>query len=93
MELEASGGFSAVEAQRRIRGIWQSVLGIDDFSSTDDFFELGGHSMSASQVIARIRREWGVEVSLSSFFEHPTVAEQAELVVRRASGAEGTDPG
>jgi acyl carrier protein len=93
MELEASDGLSAVEVERRIRDMWQAVLEINDISSTDDFFELGGHSMSASQIIARMRREWGVEVSLSSFFAHPTVAALTELVVRRASGAKGSDHG
>jgi hypothetical protein len=53
----------------------------------DNFFELGGHSLLATQVISRLRHTFGVELSLSGFFETPTVAELA-LVIEKAKGGD-----
>jgi amino acid adenylation domain-containing protein len=80
--LQLAGGFSPASSavQQTVAQIWSSVLGIDPPGPHDDFFRLGGHSLSAVQVVARLRQEFGVELEADSLFAKPTVTELAELV-------------
>jgi acyl carrier protein len=66
--------------EREIADIWTDVLGTDHIGLHDDFFDLGGHSMMVMRLAAKLRETYGVEMSLTTLFEHPTVAEQAEAV-------------
>jgi len=52
--------------------IWQELLGADEIARTDNFFELGGHSLLGTMVLARIREQYGVELSIRAIFEAPT---------------------
>ncbi|WP_414445215.1 amino acid adenylation domain-containing protein [Burkholderia sp. 22PA0106] len=57
-----------------LAAIWAEVLGRPEVGIHDDFFLLGGHSLLATQVISRVRAATGVEASLASLFEAPSVA-------------------
>jgi acyl carrier protein len=39
--------------------LWAAALGSDDVGEGDDFFELGGNSLTAIDLMARIRAEFG----------------------------------
>jgi amino acid adenylation domain-containing protein len=60
--------------------IWADVLGLDRVGIHDNFFDLGGHSLHATQVVSRVRRDLGVEVSLRALFDKPAIADLAEMV-------------
>jgi amino acid adenylation domain-containing protein len=70
----------AIEA--RLAAIWADQLGIGAVPRDADFFALGGDSVTAIRAINRIRQAFGVEVSVSDFFDHSTVAELARLIGR-----------
>ena len=70
----------STEAEQKVAGIWQELLGIGQIGIHDNFFELGGHSLVATQIISRIRNDLSVEVPLRTIFESQTVAEMAAII-------------
>jgi hypothetical protein len=72
-----------------LAAIWSEVLGLERVGVRDNFFELGGHSLLATQVVSRVRQSFGVEVTLRSLFERPTVAGWSASVQAAREAAEG----
>jgi amino acid adenylation domain-containing protein len=66
--------------QNILTELWAEVLKVKQVGIYDNFFELGGHSLLATQVISRLRFVFGIDLSLRSLFEQPTVAELSELI-------------
>jgi amino acid adenylation domain-containing protein len=61
--------------EKRIVEILSSLLGAGQVSVNDNFFFLGGHSLLGTQLIARARDSFGVELPLRTVFDCPTAAE------------------
>ncbi|WP_257454347.1 non-ribosomal peptide synthetase [Archangium lipolyticum] len=57
-----------------VAGLFRRLLGTEHVGRDGHFFELGGHSLSAVQLVAQLRRAFGVELPLSTVFAEPTVA-------------------
>jgi amino acid adenylation domain-containing protein len=60
--------------EQRLAAIVAGLLGAERVSVADNFFLLGGHSLLGTQLIARVRDAFGVDVPLRTLFDHPTVA-------------------
>ena len=72
--------------------IWQALLTLPQVGRHDHFFELGGHSLLAMQLVARIRKEFYVDVPVSTLFEKPQLSVLADAVfVRQAESLLGED--
>jgi amino acid adenylation domain-containing protein len=69
---------------RELLAIWSEVLRVPTLRPDDDFFDVGGHSLLAVDLFARVEREWGIRLPLSTIFEAPTVRELAGVI--RANG-------
>ncbi|NBM18190.1 amino acid adenylation domain-containing protein, partial [Streptomyces sp. GC420] len=87
----------------RMARIWEELLDVRPLGVRDDFFALGGHSLKAFELIAAVRREFGVELPLNLVFRKPTVEllcealsdageTAARLVVPLADGDPGRPP-
>ncbi len=75
------------ELEAAIARLWGEVLGGGAVSVTDNFFEIGGNSLVAVQLIALIRREFGVRLTMRRLFECPTVEGAAAEVAELRRGA------
>ncbi len=74
------GGEDLTEPQRRLRRIWQEVLGVAKVGLDEDFFALGGHSLKVLVTVAEIRRAFQVELSPAALFRARTLRAQSALV-------------
>ena len=81
------------EVERKLAGMWAEVLKLKEVGADQNFFELGGHSLLVLQVMARIRREFDVELGVRMMFEEPTIAGLANEVEKaRAMGMKAQTP-
>ncbi|WP_263357602.1 type I polyketide synthase [Acidicapsa ligni] len=85
---------AADETELALVAIWQDLLGIDHIGTQDNFFQLGGHSLLGTQMMARIRERFGIDLPLRMVFEAPTPSQMATLVrtIPWASGAASSTP-
>ncbi|WP_267871488.1 phosphopantetheine-binding protein [Nostoc sp. CHAB 5715] len=76
------------EVEVTIAKVWQHLLGIKQIGIHDNFFELGGDSLLATQIFSRLLKEFQINLSLHSFFEAPTIIEQALIIEQSRSSGE-----
>ncbi|MEU7644641.1 non-ribosomal peptide synthetase [Streptomyces huasconensis] len=88
-ERSAAAGHVAPRSaqERALAGIWADVLGVDAVGITDDFFDLGGESILAARVLARVRDDLGVRLSVRDVFGARTVAALAPLLADPSAAA------
>jgi acyl transferase domain-containing protein/thioesterase domain-containing protein/acyl carrier protein len=53
--------------------MWSRLLGVRNPGVLDEFFDLGGDSLVAVRMFARIRKELGVSLPISTLFQAPTI--------------------
>ncbi len=59
--------------ETRMAEIWADILDVEkeSVSIDDNFFQRGGHSLKATQLLARIHKEFDVKVTLAEIFQKP----------------------
>lgn len=60
--------------------IWSDILGTEKFGTLDNFFSIGGHSLLATQVVSRVQKDLGKDLTLISFFENSTIKKLSEVL-------------
>ncbi|MEV6424557.1 amino acid adenylation domain-containing protein [Streptomyces sp. NPDC051662] len=68
------GALPATGTQARLAELFREILKLEKVGIHDNFFALGGHSMASMRLLARIRAEFGVELSIRDVFDALTVA-------------------
>ena len=79
------------DLEQTLADVWQELFGIDKIGIQDNFFELGGHSLLATSVVSRVRDAFQVELGLQNFFEKPTIAELANVILEKMVEAEDSE--
>jgi amino acid adenylation domain-containing protein len=78
LEADVRAAQTGIEAT--VSKIWSEVLGLERIGVNQNFFALGGHSLLSTQVMSRLRRQFGVDLPLRQLFEGPTIAQLAAAV-------------
>ncbi|WP_432006444.1 daptomycin non-ribosomal peptide synthetase DptA [Streptomyces parvus] len=69
-----SGQRPVTPQEKTLCALFADVLGVTEVATDDEFFELGGHSLNGTRLLARIRTEFGTDLTLRDLFAFPTVA-------------------
>ncbi|MDN3638515.1 SDR family NAD(P)-dependent oxidoreductase [Simiduia curdlanivorans] len=60
--------------------LWRDVLGVERVGLGENFFELGGHSLLLIRMVARINREFSINLQMSKLFDEPKIEDWAVLI-------------
>jgi amino acid adenylation domain-containing protein len=76
----------STEYQGELLSILKKLLKVDDISVGDNFFLLGGHSLLGAQLIAQVKKAFGVDLALIDLFDNGTVFAMAERIEQLSKG-------
>jgi acyl carrier protein len=83
----ADGGHAVpTELEGHVLELWRAVLGVPQVSLDDGFLDVGGDSLTATQVLARIEAEFGVELALDELLDLSVTPRRLAEIVRAATG-------
>jgi alpha-ketoglutarate-dependent taurine dioxygenase len=71
--------------------IWQELLGVDRIGVYDNFFELGGQSLLGTQILARLKQDYGAALELNTLFENQTIAALTSAWLDQRAALEDND--
>jgi acyl carrier protein len=63
--------------------LWATLLELPHVDRRRNFFALGGDSLLATQMIEKLKRRFGLELSLRQLFTAPTVRDLAVLIAEQ----------
>lgn len=89
--VEGTAALPRTPVEEALMRVWIEVLDAENIGIHDNFFMLGGNSLVVTQVMARVRDLFSVEIPLRQLFETPTVAgmaEQVEAALRKGTQLE-----
>ncbi|MEH2135788.1 non-ribosomal peptide synthetase [Nostoc sp.] len=66
------------KVEQQLAKVWSAVLECQEIGIHDNFFDLGGHSLLAVKLLNNIQQVFDRQLSLSSLFQNPTIAELAQ---------------
>lgn len=75
------------EMETKIKGVWESVLGLTNISTRDNFFEIGGHSLRAVQVQSELRQLLAQPFPITDLFRYPTIENLAQHLTAGADNS------
>ncbi|MBF8723838.1 non-ribosomal peptide synthetase, partial [Pseudomonas guariconensis] len=89
IEAGAQAAYVAPQGEREqaLAAVWAQVLQVSQVGRDDNFFELGGHSLLSLKLLDALRRQLGIEASLSHFMANPSVARLAASLAAPAAQA------
>ena len=78
-------------AEKELVRILEEVFQRERIGVHDNFFQLGGNSLLMMRVVSRIRDIFHVDVPIARFFQEPTIAQLAKIIVEEKTGTKEVD--
>jgi len=63
--------------EEQLAAIWSDLLRKESISVLDNFFELGGDSLLVIRLVARVRNQMNIELSVKAVFDYPSIESMA----------------
>ncbi|MEH2504040.1 acyl-CoA synthetase (AMP-forming)/AMP-acid ligase II/aryl carrier-like protein [Bradyrhizobium sp. AZCC 1578] len=83
------------ELERQLAETWGDLLEVDQIDVDQDVFALGADSLTVTQMLSRLRTNFGIKLSFKEIFDAPTVTALADLLQsferEAAAGSIGLD--
>ena len=75
-KLNTDSSVKAVsKEEEKVKKIFADILQNDDIGADVSFFALGGNSIQAMKLVANIKKNLNINLSVSDFYEHSTICE------------------
>lgn len=71
------------DTEKTLASIWLSLLKLDKVSVLSNFFELGGHSLLGIKLIAALKTQFDITMTIRELFEAQTIRKLAGLIDKR----------
>ncbi|GAB3007465.1 condensation domain-containing protein [Saccharothrix stipae] len=85
----------AAPLEQELASLWQGVLGLPRVGVDDNFVALGGTSVLAGEMVARVRRSFGLDVAVRDVLAGMTISEMSKRPKRfertAVAGVEASD--
>jgi len=75
------------DLELQLTKIWEKILGVQPIGVKDNFFDLGGYSLLVVRLLTEVKRVFGKNLSISTFFDAPTIRQQATLLRQQDGSA------
>lgn len=69
------------DLEQEILQLWKDLFHLEKIGRNDNFFELGGNSLLGMDLSDMYATRLGLEVPALAIFQHPTIAEMAQLIL------------
>jgi acyl carrier protein len=83
VERDGAGGSARTLIEERVAEMVATLLQVQAVGREENFFLLGGHSLLGAQLLVRVRDSFGVDLSLRTLFDLPSVAGLSSEIEQR----------
>ncbi|HET6976586.1 MAG TPA: amino acid adenylation domain-containing protein [Pyrinomonadaceae bacterium] len=87
LEVERAFVAPRTPLELRLVAIWEEVFKVHPIGVEDSFFDLGGHSILALRLMARVQKEFGQNLPLSTLTEAGDIAHLADIISKQGVAA------
>lgn len=68
------------DTEEKVASIWESLMPQEKISIRDNFFEIGGHSLIGVRIIAKLNKEFGLQLQVAALLQTQTIEKLSELI-------------